>query len=65
MTPRYIEDNEDMIESYIMVEPSGRFYQNSMDGHYSYSLPITEVGAKSAFNQINFSLNKYDRRYFQ
>jgi radical S-adenosyl methionine domain-containing protein 2 len=65
MTPRYIEDNEDMIESYIMVEPSGRFYQNSIDGHYTYSRRIIKVGAEKAFNQVTFSLNKYDKRYFQ
>ncbi len=63
VTPRYIENNEDMIESYIMVDPIGRFFQNANDGHYTYSQRITEVGAEKAFNQVNFSLDKYDSRY--
>jgi radical S-adenosyl methionine domain-containing protein 2 len=63
VTPHYIENNDDMIESYIMVDPIGRFYQNSTDGHYTYSQPITEVGAENAFNQINFSPTKYSNRY--
>src|SRR5690606_2319021 len=27
--PVFIEDNEDMTESYLMIDPLGRFYQNS------------------------------------
>jgi len=64
-TPCYIENNEDMTESYIMVDPIGRFYQNSSvpNGGYTYSQRITEVGIEQAFNQINFNLDKYHNRY--
>ncbi len=64
--PCYIEDNEDMTESYIMVDPIGRFYQNSpnRDG-YTYSQRITDVGVEQAFNQINFELDKYQNRYIK
>ncbi|EDN71560.1 conserved hypothetical protein [Beggiatoa sp. PS] len=62
--PYYIENNEDMTESYIMVDPIGRFYQNSPAHHgYTYSQCITEIGIEKAFNQINFNLDKYHNRY--
>jgi len=63
VTPRYIENNDDMIESYIMVDPIGRFFQNAADGHYTYSPPIIQVGAEKAFNQVTFSSDKYVNRY--
>lgn len=65
VTPRYIENNEDMIESYIMIDPVGRFYQNSNthNGCYTYSKRITEVGVEKAFNQIHFNLDRYYNRY--
>jgi len=59
-----VEDNGDMVESYIMIDPSGRFFQNSLSGEgYRYSLPILNVGAEAAFRQINWQAKKFQARY--
>ncbi|MCG7201486.1 viperin family antiviral radical SAM protein [Marinobacter pelagius] len=59
------EDNADMVESYIMVDPQGRFFQNSSPcaSGYQYSQPILEVGAEKAFSQIEFDAGKFSSRY--
>jgi radical S-adenosyl methionine domain-containing protein 2 len=58
------EDNADMTESYIMIDPHGRFFQNS-EGQkpYDSSLPILEVGATTAFSTVNWSSLKFCSRY--
>lgn len=51
------EDNQDMHESYLMVDPRGRFYQNSplIAGRgYAYSQPILNVGAEASFAEMAF-----------
>lgn len=59
-----IEDNQDMVESYIMVDPQGRFFQNSpCSAGYEYSQPILGVGAEKAFSQVNFDVDKFSSRY--
>lgn len=59
-----IEDNEDMVESYIMVDPQGRFFQNSpCSAGYVYSQPILEVGAERAFSQVAFNFSRFLSRY--
>lgn len=59
-----IEDNVDMTESYIMIDPHGRFFQNRTgDVGYDYSEPILKVGAKVAFDQIHFDTEKFLSRY--
>jgi len=59
-----VEDNTDMVESYIMIDPLGRFFQNSPGcSAYSYSSPIQEIGAEAAFSQIEFSPEKFAKRY--
>ena len=45
------ETNDDMIGSYAMVDPAGRFYDN-VDGKYTYSEPILEVGVERALEQV-------------
>lgn len=58
------EDNRDMVESYIMIDPRGRFFQNSLAGKgYRYSDPILDVGADAAFRQINWLADKFQARY--
>lgn len=58
------EDNTDMVESYIMIDPRGRFFQNSLSGQgYRYSNPITEVGAHAAFRQVQWHADKFLARY--
>lgn len=59
-----VEDNSDMVDSYIMVDPYGRFFQNSSrDAGYAYSRPILEAGAEAAFRDIEFDPAKFASRY--
>ncbi|WP_019672856.1 viperin family antiviral radical SAM protein [Psychrobacter lutiphocae] len=60
----YAEDNTEMVDSYIMIDPIGRFFQNSdFNNGYYYSRPILQVGIHQAFNEINFNANKFYSRY--
>jgi radical S-adenosyl methionine domain-containing protein 2 len=60
----FVEDNVDMFDSYIMIDPMGRFYQNSDYGDsYISSFPILEVGAEAAFRQVVFDRKKFEDRY--
>lgn len=61
-----VEDNIDMKDSYIMIDPHGRFFQNTQTSHetgYVYSRPILDVGVKAAFSDISFNLDRFQRRY--
>jgi radical S-adenosyl methionine domain-containing protein 2 len=62
--PLRAEDNVDMTESYIMIDPLGRFFQNagSRSG-YRYSPPIPGVSASAAFAEIALSTTRYLARY--
>ena len=53
-----LEDNSLMTESYLMIDPLGRFFQNK-DSKYTLSESILEVGLKNAFAQISFDQAKY------
>lgn len=55
------EDNEAMTESYLMVDPLGRFFSNA-GGVYSYSEPIWEVGWHEALEQVQVSQQKFTAR---
>ena len=58
------ENNSDMVESYIMIDPQGRFFQNALDGQrYRYSAPINAAGADTAFRQIRWQAAKFLSRY--
>ncbi|WP_236891226.1 viperin family antiviral radical SAM protein [Desulfoluna limicola] len=62
-----VEDNQEMTESYLMIDPYGRFFQNSAcngtSNPYIYSDHIAHVGAKRAFSQIYFDASKFAARY--
>ncbi|MBZ2169844.1 viperin family antiviral radical SAM protein [Marinobacter sp. F4216] len=60
-----VEDNTDTRESYLMVDPFGRFFQNQLspDGGYQYSQPILSVGAHAAFSEMAFNPSRYHSRY--
>lgn len=59
-----VEDNDDMVQSYIMVDPHGRFFQNRVVGAgYEYSPPILEMGALPAFDCMTWSAEKFAARY--
>ena len=60
----YAEDNIEMVDSYIMIDPIGRFFQNSdFNKGYYYSRPILQVGIERAFSEISFNANKFYTRY--
>lgn len=61
-----VEDNIDMKDSYIMIDPHGRFFQNTHACHdtgYVYSRPILDVGVKAAFSDITFNAKRFQSRY--
>lgn len=59
-----VEDNSDMVESYLMIDPHGRFFQNdATQATYRYSRKILEVGAARAFSEINIEPEKFCARY--
>jgi len=60
------ENNDEMTESYLMVDPWGRFYQNeSEDSKYRHvvSAPVHDTGIAKAFSEIEFDQAKFNRRY--
>ena len=55
------ESNEAMTESYVMVDPAGRFFDNAQ-GAYTYSLPILEVGVEEALKGVLIEPERFRRR---
>jgi radical S-adenosyl methionine domain-containing protein 2 len=59
-----VEDNDEMGESYLMIDPHGRFFQNAVgQSGYRYSRTIREVGSEEAFSEISLSPAKFCARY--
>lgn len=59
-----VEDNSEMVESYVMIDPLGRFFQNSFgQSSYRYSHPILEVGVEQAFSKVGMDPAKFCARY--
>jgi radical S-adenosyl methionine domain-containing protein 2 len=56
--PKVIETADDMTNTYVMVDPSGRFVGNSK-GVYTYSSPILEVGAKAAYKEMGYDYDRF------
>lgn len=64
LCPVFVENNDEMTDSYLMIDPLGRFYQNSNgNGNYIYSECILQVGVESALSQIVFDQKKFENRY--
>ncbi|MCB9179433.1 MAG: TauD/TfdA family dioxygenase [Flavobacteriales bacterium] len=55
------ESNAQIRGSYVMVDPAGRFFENS-EGTHRYSLPILEVGAHIAMQQMCYDERKFEDR---
>ena len=55
------EDNEMMTESYVMVDPAGRFFDNAQ-GSYTYSHPILKVGVEEALKDISIDPERFLQR---
>jgi radical S-adenosyl methionine domain-containing protein 2 len=56
-----IEKDVDMQGTYIMVDPAGRFFDNTK-GYHTYSEPILKVGTSYALNQINYDFDRFVER---
>ncbi len=55
------ENNDAMTNSYIMISPDGQFYQN-LNGRYTRSKPILDVGVEVGLSQVGFSYTKFQSR---
>lgn len=55
------ENNDEMTESYIMIDPAGRFFDNA-NGTYNYSKSILEVGIITAFEEVKVKSEKFINR---
>ena len=55
------EDNEAMTGSYAMVDPAGRFFDNTASKH-RYSRPILDVGVATAWQDVRFDPDRFDKR---
>lgn len=55
------ENNEMMTGSYIMVDPAGRFFDNTQGAH-TYSSPILEVGIADALREVSVNAERFRQR---
>ena len=55
------ENNDLMTGSYVMVDPAGRFFDNTAGAHV-YSRPIVEVGVDVALKQVSVDPDKFRLR---
>lgn len=57
-----VEDHQNIIGSYMMVDPAGRFFDDTK-GTHTYSEPILEVGVENALKQTKCYYQKFiDRK---
>ena len=61
-TEIYPEYNDDMTGSYLMIDPSGRFVDNT-GGEYRYSDCILDVGVEEALKQVAIFVETFNRRH--
>lgn len=55
------EDNDMMTGSYVMVDPAGRFFDNTKGSH-SYSDPIIDVGVDEALKSVSIDPQRFLQR---
>ena len=55
------ENNELMTASYIMVDPAGRFFDNSR-GTHTYSRPILDIGVEEALKDVLINTKRFLKR---
>ncbi len=55
------ESNEMMTESYVMIDPAGRFFDNAQGAH-TYSRPILEVGIEDALQDVSVDRERFLKR---
>jgi len=56
-----VEHDTDMRGSYAMIDPLGRFFDNTTGSH-TYSQPILRVGIEEAWQQVQFSQERFEGR---
>lgn len=56
-----VETDKQMVNSYVMIDPAGRFFSNET-GKHRYSREISEIGIINAFNEMNYDFNKFENR---
>ena len=61
VTEIYPEYSDDMIGSYLIIDPSGRLVDNSQ-GKYRYSDCILDIGFQRALDQVRVSPVKFHKR---
>ena len=61
LTDIYPEYCDDMMASYLIIDPSGRLVDNSQ-GTYRYSDCILDIGFQRALGQVSVSPEKYQKR---
>lgn len=55
------ETNVQIKGSYVMVDPAGRFFDNTSGSHI-YSKPILDIGARLAIQQMSYDFSKFVSR---
>lgn len=55
------ESNAQVKGSYVMVDPAGRFFDNSK-GFHNYSRPILDYGVELALKEVNYDFQKFTSR---
>lgn len=55
------ESNDLMTGSYLMVDPAGRFFDNTQ-GRHTYSSPILAVGVEAALRQVSVNPDTFEQR---
>lgn len=55
------ENNYLMTGSYVMVDPAGRFFDNS-SGTHIYSKPILSYGCDASISEMNYDFDKFEER---
>ena len=55
------ENNDEMKDSYVMIDPAGRFYTNK-NGMQEYSAPVLETELKTAYQSMNYNYENFINR---
>lgn len=55
------ENNNEMKDSYVMIDPAGRFYNNK-NGMQEYSTPVLETGLITAYQSMNYNYQNFINR---
>ena len=52
-----------MTESYLMISPNGKLFQNGSFNEYTYSESLLMTDFLDALKQISFDIDKFQARY--